>query len=60
MCEVVGKNYLKTLSLVELAERLAFFAPSCDVRTNDGNKAEEYTAGDVMMEVYSRIKERPT
>ena len=59
MCEVVGKKYLKTLSLVELAERLAFFAPSCDVRTNDGN-AEEYTAGDVMMEVYSRIKERPS
>lgn len=59
MCEVVGKNYLKTLSLVELAERLAFFAPSCDVRTNDGN-AEEYTARDVMMEVYSRIKERPS
>ena len=59
MCEVVGKNYLKTLSIVELAERLAFFAPSCDVRTNDGN-AEEYTSGNVMMEVYSRIKERPS
>lgn len=55
-----GKNYIKTLSLVELAERLALFAPSCDARTNDGDRAEEYTAGDVMMEVYSRIKERPT